>query len=376
LKAARELRELIEAHAEAIEEQGTLNDAVVDALAEAGLFRLLVPQALGGFEADVRTIVEVHEEISFADGSVGWAYAQNTTVGGYAAYLAPEFARPLAGSKAGAGMFAPLGVAHEENGGYRVSGSYKFGSGSAHAEYMGGAAMVMRDGEMVPAADGLPEMRAFIVPMEGVIMKGNWDVMGLRGTGSYDFEIPEQWVEAGKTFPIFHAEVVTGGALYGLGPIVLGTISSVAWAIGVARRALHEIVEIAKVRARLGALPLRDQETFQRGLGRHTCAVRAARVLAIDAYQRAVEAIERGDEESAIGDRLRETKASATWVTEVAKQACSFAYESAGSHGMRNPSRLQRCFRDLWVGAAHQVFDTRNYNELVKRSLGLEPARF
>jgi alkylation response protein AidB-like acyl-CoA dehydrogenase len=121
---------------------------------------------------------------------------------------------------------------------------------------------------------------------------------------------------------------------------------------------------------------LRDQEAFQRELGRHTCAVRAARILAIAAYQSAVEAIEGGDDESTIGDRLRETKASATWVTEAAKQACSFAYESAGSHGMRNPSRLQRCFRDIWVGAAHQVFDTRNYNELVKPRLGLEPARF
>jgi hypothetical protein len=43
---------------------------------------------------------------------------------------------------------------------------------------------------------------------------------------------------------------------------------------------------------------------------------------------------------------------------------------------MRNPSRLQRCFRDIHVGAAHQVFDERNYSELAKRHLGQELARF
>lgn len=146
----------------------------------------------------------------------------------YSAYLDPEFGEPLAQSKAAAGMFAPLGTAHIENDGYRVSGSYKFGSGCGHAEYMGGAAMVMKDGEMAPFENGLPQMRGYIVPIDSVILKGNWHVMGLRGTGSYDFEIPEQWVEAGKTFSIFGHETITGGPIYGLGPIVLGTISSVA----------------------------------------------------------------------------------------------------------------------------------------------------
>ncbi len=47
-----------------------------------------------------------------------------------------------------------------------------------------------------------------------------------------------------------------------------------------------------------------------------------------------------------------------------------------GSAGMRNPSVLQRCFRDLAVGAGHMVFDERNYNELAKEILGLEPSPY
>ena len=377
LASARALRELIEAEADRVEQSNTMTPKVVDALVESGLFRLLVPREFDGLEADPSTIIDVCEELSYADGSVGWAFAQNTTVMAYSAYLAPEYAAPLAACRAAAGMFAPLGVAHREDGGFRVSGQFAFGSGSGHAEYMGGAAMVMEDGEMAPFIGDQPQIRAFIVPMERVKLKGNWDVMGLRGTGSFDFEVPEQSVDAGMTFPIFHHETITGGPLYGLGPIVVGTISSVAWALGVASRALDEIAEIAKGgRARLGAVPLREQQIFQRGFGFHTEAVKAARLLANHAYTSAVESVARGDDPKTRDDRFRETKSAASYVTDVAKAAVTFAWESSGSVGMRNPSRLQRCFRDIYVGSGHQVFDARNYNELAKTFLGLEPSFF
>jgi len=377
LTAARKLRELIESEADSVDQNSTLTPPVVDALVETGLFRLLVPRAFDGFEADPGTIMDVCEELSFADGSVGWAFAQNTTVMAYAAYLEPEYAAPLAAARAAAGMFAPLGTAHVETGGFRVSGSFGFGSGSSHAEFMGGAAMVMENGEMPPFEDGLPQIRAFILPTDRVLLKGNWDVMGLRGTGSFDFEVPEQFVESGRTFSVFQSRTITGGALYGLGPIVLGTISSVAWALGVAKRALQEIAAIAEDgRTRLGSLPLREQPTFQRDLGRHRVAVKAARLLANEAYGSAVRAVADGESREICEERLRETKAAASYAPEVAKAAVQFAYEASGSHGMRNPSRLQRCFRDIYVGAAHQVFDERNFIELAKPALGLEPSRF
>jgi alkylation response protein AidB-like acyl-CoA dehydrogenase len=377
LTAARELRALIESEAELVEQASTMTPPVVDALVDAGLFRLLVPREFGGLEADPASIIDVCEELSYADGSVGWAFAQNTTVGAYSAYLEFEHALPLAAARASAGMFAPLGIAQVEDGGFRVSGSYPFGSGSGHAEFMGGSAMTLRGDEMVLGDDGLPDIRCFIVPRERVIMKGNWDVMGLRGTGSFDFEVPEQHVDQGQTFSLFETQATTGGPLYALGPVVVGTISSVAWALGVAKRALHEIAEIGKAgRTRLGSLPLREQPGFQRDFGFHRSAVQAARLLANTSYTGAVEAIAAGEPREVRDDRLRETKAAASYATEVSKAAVTFAYEASGSAGMRNPSRLQRCFRDIFVGAAHQVFDERNYHELAKRHLELETAPF
>ncbi|WP_421843155.1 acyl-CoA dehydrogenase family protein [Mycobacterium sp.] len=376
-ETARGLRELIEAEADAIETAGTMSARIVDALEGAGLFNFMTPKSLGGHEATPSEIFDVCEELSYADGSVGWAFAQNTAVGSYLAFVSPVAAKRFADLRAGAGMFAPLGIAHQTDGGYMISGNYKFGSGSGHAQFMGGAALVMRDGEMAPmAADGTPPIIGFLVPPDGFKLKGNWDVMGLRGTGSYDFEIPEQHVPADTTWTMFQpgaASRQSGGPLYGIGPIPLATIGSVAWAVGVARRALTEVRDIAKNgRARLGQTPLIEQQPFQRDYGQHATAVDAARTHALHTYELATAAIEANHDTEQINSCLRATKVAANYTTKVAVEAVDFAWGASGSDGMRNPSRIQRCFRDIHMGAGHMVFDDRNYIEFAKEHLHLE----
>lgn len=381
LERARALRGLIEAEASATESHATMSPAVVDALDETGLFRILVPAELGGYEVDVNTLIAISEELAYADGSVGWAFVQNATVGGYLAYLDPDIAATLAPRRAGAGMFAPLGVAHEEPGGYRVSGKFSFGSGSGHAEFMGGAALVMHGDEVAaPGEDGSLPVIGFLLPSENVMIAHNWDVMGLRGTGSYDFEVPEQHVEGGATWPLLErgtAHSLTGGPIYGLGSIVLGTIGSVAFAVGVAQRALDEMAAIAMGgRNRLGQTPLVEQQIFQRDFGRHSIVVQSARGFMRAQYNTAVAAITAQAGTDEVEQRLRTTKAAATFVVEACRDVVTTTWRQSGSAGIRNSSVLQRCFRDLSVGAGHLVFDDRNYNEYAKSVLGLDPAPY
>jgi alkylation response protein AidB-like acyl-CoA dehydrogenase len=272
LERARALRPLVESEAEAVEEASTMTPKVVDALHESGLFKLTTPERFGGAEAHTDTLFDVCEELAHADGSVCWAYAQNITVGAYAAYVSEEFGERFATGGTAAGMFAPMGVATPEEGGYRIQGSYRFGSGSGHADYIGGGAMVMRDGQPVPLPGHGTPILAFVVPKEKVEMKGNWDVMGLRGTGSYDYEVPEQFVEEGACFELFAGIPVTGGPLYRVGALTFGVAASCAWAIGTAARALDEIAGIAKGgRTRLGSLPLIQQAEFQSRSSRPAC---------------------------------------------------------------------------------------------------------
>ena len=381
IQAALDLRELIESEANEIETNCTLTKPVVDAIDKAGLFLLSTPKTVGGLEADVDSVLAVCEAISFADGATGWAVTQNAITGSYLSYIDPEFAKRFAAMGPGAGHFAPLGVAHEEEGGYRVSGNYQFASGSGHARYTGGGAVIFRDGAPAPMGeDGKLPLIGFFLPAENAVLKGNWDAMGLRGTGSFDYEVPEQFVEEGATWNINmgYAPHQSGGAIFALGPQAYGSIGSSAWALGVASRALHEIAEIAKAgRTRLGSLPLREQEEFQRDFGFHQTAINAARIQISTVYNRAVELIENGADDAACADAVRQSKAHANYlVRHVAKSAVVFAWEASGSAGMRNPNRLQRCFRDIYVGSGHQVFDDRGYREAAKAALGLEPAPF
>lgn len=381
IQAALDLRELIEREADEIEEKCTMSKPVVDAFEKSGLFRLSIPKEIGGLEADVHTILGVCEAVSFADGATGWAFTQNTITGSYLSYIDPAFAKEFAALRAGAGHFAPLGVAHEEEGGYRVSGNWQFASGSGHADFMGGGAVIMRDGAPAPMGEnGKLPLVGFFVPADKAVMKGNWDTMGLRGTGSFDYEIPETFVEAGATWNINmgYAPHQSGGSIYALGPQAYGSIGSSAWALGVASRALHEIAEIAKAgRTRLGSPALRDQEEFQRDFGFHQTAIDAARIQIATVYERAVALIDSGADSDACADAVRQSKAHANYVVkQVAKPAVTFAWESSGSAGMRNPSRLQRCFRDIYIGAGHQVFDDRGYREAAKAALGIEPQPF
>ena len=165
IQAALDLRPIIEANADETEAQCTMAKPVVDAIEKTGLFRLSTPKEIGGLEGDVDTVAAVCEAISFADGATGWAFTQNTISGAYLSYIEPESAKPFAAMRAGAGHFAPLGVAHEEDGGYRVSGNWQFASGSGHAEYMGGGAIIMRDGAPAPMGEnGKLPLVGFFVP--------------------------------------------------------------------------------------------------------------------------------------------------------------------------------------------------------------------
>lgn len=381
VQSALDLRELIEANAEEAEALCTMPDPVVDAIEKSGLFHMSTPRQLGGLEADMETVQAVCEAVSFADGATGWAFTQNTITGAYLAYIEPEAGKVFAAMRAGAGHFAPLGVAHEEPGGYRVSGNWQFASGSGHAEFIGGAALIMRDGEVAAMGEeGKLPVVGFFVPADLADFKGNWDTMGLRGTGSFDYEIPETFVEQGATWNINmgYSSHKSGGAPYALGPLAYGSIGSSAWAIGVASRALHEIAEIAKAgRTRLGSPPLREQPEFQRDFGFHQTAIEAARIQLRTVYGETVALIEEGAPDGECNAAVRRTKAHVNYIVKnVAKAATVFAWEASGSAGMRNPSRLQRCFRDIYVGSGHQVFDDRGYCEFAKPALDLDPAPF
>lgn len=366
LTAARAVTDVVEREAAASEAARTLTQPVVDALHDAGLFRLMTPRDLGGEEADLATVLAVYEEVTRADASTGWSLLANATTTGFAgAFLGDRAVKAMFGGDADpvhAGQFAPRGTSVACDGGYVVSGRYSFGSGCAHAGWMGGGTIELDEqGTPVISERGIPVIRAFFVPAAGVELLGNWDVMGLCGTGSYDYAVPEQTVDESFTFRLVEDEPQRGGPLYRLGVLGLTAAGHAAFALGVGKRALEELLTIVAGKQRLGAtIPLREQQLFRHELGMHDAALRAARALVFEAFDDAQSTLERGDDATPLQrQRLRQ---ATTYATRVAVDVVRFAYTAAGTDALR-PSVLQRCFRDMHAATQHIFVDPDTMTE-------------
>ncbi|HEX5067088.1 MAG TPA: acyl-CoA dehydrogenase family protein [Myxococcota bacterium] len=374
LQLAKSLRPILEAQADATDSDLTLSKPCIEAFTRTNLFHLMVPKELGGYEADSDTCIDVFEELAHQDGSIGWTHMANASSTAYAAFLDPQAAREMVGGQPGsvfAGQFAPRGSARRAPGGFQVSGSFSFGSGSAHASHLGGGGFVLGESgapEMLPI--GLPAYLCWFARKDAIEMQGGWDVMGLRGTGSFDYTIPEQVIEAGRTFFLFDPQVRTGGALFRMGATALAGLGHAGWGLGVAQRALDEILKLATGgRARMMGGAIRDQAVFQRGLGEKAMALRSVRLLVHDVFGGIVARLAKGEPMSkAMND---DVMGSVAYMTQVAQDVTLFAYQWAGSHGLRNPSLVQRCFRDMFTGGQHIYVDRKSYEEVAKGKLGI-----
>ncbi|MDH6242731.1 acyl-CoA dehydrogenase family protein [Mycobacterium sp. OTB74] len=375
LSVARSLRPAIEAEADAVDREISLTKPVIQALAKSGLNHLLLPKELGGLEADIDTALDVFEEVAHQDGAVGWVFMANATATAFASMFDPAVARPMLEGRPEAvfaGQFVSRGRARRVDGGFEVSGRFQFGSGCTRATWIGGGALIRdEDGNLERNDAGIPLVLAFVVPADSVEITGNWDVMGLRGTGSFDYTIGEQIVEEGRTFWLFDCQPRCGGGMYHLGSVAFSGIGHAGWALGVARRALDEIQTIAMAgRARIGGTAMRDEQVFQRAFSENTLALRSARLLVHDTIGDMVRRLDAGEPMTMA--MQHELVSAVTYQTRVCMDVVEFAYMASGSTGLRNPSILQRCFRDMCVGAAHLYVDPRTFDAMGKGLLGIE----
>lgn len=345
----------------------------IEALHSSGLFRMQVPECLGGGEVDSHVAFDVVERISQLDGSLGWTYMAGANIlGTMGAFLGEKavdevFADP---SALAAGQVAPRGVASAVDGGYLIEGQFGFASGSASATWMIGGFREMSGGEPVRLESGLPSVVVAVVPVGNVEMLGNWDVLGLEATGSVDYRVPEQFVAETFTWPLFTSGPRRGGPVYRMGVNGLTCIDHSAFSLGVARRALDEIATIAISKRRAGRHRLVDDPVFQTEYAANEADLGAARAFALEALSDL--------EQAAIADevdlRVRaRARLATTYAARTAVRVTSFAYRYSGSIGLRNGSTIQQCFRDLTASEAHVFTDHSSWGDAAIALLGVAP---
>ncbi|MFN0305184.1 MAG: acyl-CoA dehydrogenase family protein [Burkholderiales bacterium] len=354
MEAARKARPLIDRMGPINEEKGELSREVVDALQQAGLFGMFTPKVLGGAEVTPTQGLDLLEEISYADGSTGWvlmAAALSTGTGG--AYLDEGDATrifSLDRLPVIAGHGAPMGKATRVPGGFLLSGNWSYGSGVRHSDFIHSGGMVCdAGGAPVVGVGGLPETRIFVVPREACVFGDNWDVMGLRATGSIDYSCKDVFIPEGATHLTECTTPNRGGPLFLLGIRGMSTICHTGFTLGVGRRMLDEVAALSRVKkGRFGLLG--DGESFMENFGAAEAKLRAARAFAYETWRGIEESLYRGEPLSTRQGTLHRLSLNhVTWTTaEVAR----FAYYAAGGTSLR-ASTLQRFFRDMHAATQH-----------------------
>ena len=355
---ARGMRDLVRAEAAESERNRTLTPAVVKEMWTSGLMSAFNPRAAGGVEPAFREMIETWIEMAWQDGSFGWIGIANMPSSFAAAAYLPDdgFAEVFTAHDnrvTMGGQFFPNGQGRVVDGGYRLTGSWSFGSGTGHSHYVAAGFFPMDDSEMRWISEGVPDMQVAVVPREEISFNDGWFVQGLKGTGSYDYSADDVFVPAHRTFALFSREPLRGSSpatRMGLMPVTAAGHAS--WALGVAKSMLDDVQELAATKYRMSDMAsLASRPTFQKGLAQHVSAWRAARLLVLDAFTTAEFAVATGQD---LSPMLRaDMRAAAVYATDVARECAEWAHLVAGTSSIREGSRLERAFRDIYTGTQH-----------------------
>jgi alkylation response protein AidB-like acyl-CoA dehydrogenase len=369
LAAARELRSAIDANAVAAG-SAPVPVETVQALRRAGLFGAMAPRKLGGAELPLLDALDVFTEVARADGSAGWCLMAAASAAAYfGAYGGDDFvARMFAdGVPLVAGQFAPNGTGVPEDGGYRVTGSYQFGSGLHYAEWVGAGFLVPP-----PGGSEAPARYLFgVVPRDRVEVRGNWDVLGLGATASWDYDIRDAFVPEGGTFLFAAPTRHRGGRIYELGVIAQTAVGHAGFAAGVTRRALDELRVAARTKVRMGAGAfLKEDPCFLQALGTLESRFRSAWAWTRESFAR----LEQGVLETGRIDRLQHdaVRQATVHLTQEGADIVRQAYLLAGTTALRD-GPLQRCFRDIHAGSQHFFASPASTLDFARRLLEAAP---
>jgi alkylation response protein AidB-like acyl-CoA dehydrogenase len=349
-------------HAPSSEKLGRLEAASLEAVRSTRLLRMFCPRELGGLEADPVTAILVLESLSRIDGSAGWTIGILSSAALFAGpYLPAAATRRIyaGGVPPMAGSFLPKGQADPVAGGYRVKGRWPYASGIHHADWV-------LAGAFVSDKPGPVWSRLVLLPREEVVIHDNWQVAGLKGTGSCDFSIENVFVPEEMTcalMDVIYGNAVTGGPSVRLG-LPAGVASfHIGIPLGIARRALDEITTQAIEKGRgFPPSPLPTQPHFQYSLGKAEIELTSARALALQLLAELYAETEtRGTPPP---PRQAQARAASAYITEVAQHVTSVAFQAAGGGALFDSNPLQRCYRDVLAAGQHFVVSQTSYQAL------------
>jgi len=374
IDAAREIAPIIQKHNQEAERERRLSRPVLNALRETGLLRMSTPRSLGGLETDPITRALVVEEISRHDSAAGWTLENPLDWAFFCARLPDEGAEEIYSRGADILIAAQFGrplKATSTDGGYRISGRAPFVSNCYDADWISSTALVDVD----PDSEGEPETVMVYFPRGNCEIIDTWDVMGMRGTGSHDISVTDVYVPKSRTFPMvpeFQPGSHYQGPLYRL-PLVGAAATGIATPmLGVARRALDEVTELALTKTPVASSGLlKERSSAQVQLGKAEAVLRSGRLLFFDTVSAAWQRCLDGGAHSL--KQKADLLLAMTHAMSSAVQAVELACSIAGTTAFRATSPLERCFRDVQTMKHHVFASEARYGTFGQVYLGVPP---
>lgn len=376
MEAVKKTAPVVQKHAAEAEAQRRLSQPVVDAMVEAGLFRLWTPKAFGGHEVDPMTAFRIFEEVSRLDSAAGWNLQLSTAIHPFLAWLpdaGPEEIYASGPDQILGGALFPPGQATPVEGGYRMSGRWPFVSGCHHCAWFMAPSLIMDGDQPKLAETGQPLQMLIFFSAQDVEILNTWHTVGMRGTGSHDLVAKDIFIPQNRTAmlaPLENPGKAYGGPLYRM--TVWPPVAALAPpALGIARAAIDELIELAQKKT-----PFYTMTTLRE---RPLAQSNAAQAEALWGSGRAYlyEALREGWETAVTGQMLSleqkmKIQLATSHAIRTAADAVDLVHEVAGSSAIRNEYRFQQHFRDVHTITQHAHVSTSRYQSVGNLMFGLE----
>jgi indole-3-acetate monooxygenase len=377
IERAAALAPLISRCADESERERRLAADVVEAFHGAGLFRIQIPERFGGAGLDPIEAMPVYEEVAAADGSAGWNLAIGAGGGAFAAMLDDADAlEEIVGAPRAllAGSVNPAALRVVPDGdGYRVSGRLRYASGVSQSNWLMAGGIVFDGDQPRLTRDGVPVIVGTFFPTREARVLDTWHPNGLAGTGSHDVEVNDVRVPSVRCFEFFTTKPRPFDPLAAL-PLFsrLGaTITGVG--IGIARRAIDELAELAGAKMPMGSPGslLRERAGVQIDVARARGLVDGARAH-VTHVAREVFARVRSGAAPSLDDQVRLRLAYVTAAEQFAR-AVDLVRNAAGMNAIALGSVLERCWRDAHAVTQHIAISPSHLERLGRITLGFPP---
>lgn len=367
----------VAAAAEETQQRREVAPKALDALHEAELFRMLLPEWLGGGAASPMEYMQVLEVIGAADGSTAWCLGQGLGCSQAAGFLEREVAREIFGDPRGVIAWGPTNndsTATEVDGGYQVTGKWRFASGSHNATWIGGHCKVLNpDGSPRTDDKGRPVSRTCLFPRDSVELVDTWHVLGLEGTGSDDYRVTDRFVEKRyTTWRNSEPDRREDGPLYNIPLLTLYGMGFPGLALGIARAMLDAFKDLAQKKIGGGGnAPLRENAVIQANVAQSEVRLLSSRAYLLEMLEESWSWYCRG--ETPPMDVRARLRAAITWAMMQAREVALFTYQAAGTNAIFKSGPFERRFRDINTVTQQGQAHLTNYEFAGQAFLGLSP---